>query len=129
MLRTRPIRSPRQPDDGVRISIMSRHTLPDGKTPDTTINPTMYDQWQPVFAPPPRVVGSYYRQEIDWQRFTKLYLQYLGTIEQDIRELINQAKQGHVTLLCTEDTPHHCHRRLLAEYCQRLDDTIETIIK
>jgi len=44
-LHTKSIRSARKESDGLRISIMSRHTLKDGKTPDLEITNASFDEW------------------------------------------------------------------------------------
>jgi uncharacterized protein (DUF488 family) len=36
--------------------------------------------------------------------------------ERKIEEKIDPAEIANGCLLCSEDKPHHCHRRLVAEY-------------
>jgi len=53
-----------EPDEK-RISVMSRHTLEDSKTPDERIvDGVTFDEWRKEFAPPGKLVGSYYRKEL-----------------------------------------------------------------
>ena len=61
MLQTKCILN--KPDywDGLRISIMSRHTLNDGKTRDIRIVPELYDAHCPFLAPQPELVGKFVR--------------------------------------------------------------------
>ena len=47
MLKSKCILSSKKPEDGTRISIMSRHTLNDGKTPDERITEDSFDIHQP----------------------------------------------------------------------------------
>lgn len=61
MLKTKCILAPESENDGLRISIMSRHTLEDGKTPDSRITPNHFDLHLPILAPHPKDVGAYYR--------------------------------------------------------------------
>lgn len=118
MLQSRPIRSKRLPTDGHRVSIMSRHTLNDGTTPDPSIQPSMYDDWLPVLAPPLTLIGSYYRRGLAWKDFEVAYLEYLVASAEArfaLDALAQRAMTDAVTVLCTEDTPHNCHRRPLLE--------------
>jgi uncharacterized protein YeaO (DUF488 family) len=124
MLITKPILSPIELDDGVRISIMSRHTLPDGVTLDQRITRDRYTFHWPELAPPARLVGDYYRRGITWEEFSARYRLYLAisrTAQYKVAELLSLAMSldQHVTIMCIEDLPTWCHRRLLAEYCQQ----------
>lgn len=61
MLKSKSILAPKEETDGTRISIMSRHTLNDGVTPDPRLTPDLYDEHRPVLAAPARAVGGYYK--------------------------------------------------------------------
>ncbi len=130
-LRTKSIKAPPEAADGVRVSIMSRHTLPDGVTPDPEITHGSYDEWVVALAPPPRLIGDYYRRELPWEEFADRYLAWLERDEasEPIRDLLERARSEDVTLLCVEDGPEYCHRRLLAEACRRLDPDLEVEIE
>jgi len=54
--------------DGLRISIMSRHTLDDGKTPDERITSDKFNHHWTIFAPPLKLIGSYKRCYIIMRR-------------------------------------------------------------
>lgn len=47
MLKSKCILSPIDDKDGIRISIMSRHTLQDGKTNDIRIIKQIFDEHRP----------------------------------------------------------------------------------
>ncbi len=129
-LRTKSIHKPIELRDGYRISVMSRHTLNDGITPDTLITPESFSYWMKELAPPLKLIGSYYKRSLDWTEFEKEYLEFLKNPEQNskILEIIELALVQRVTLLCVEETPEHCHRRLLAEECKRINpDLILTV--
>ena len=130
MLRTRPIKAERLPDDGIRISVMSRHTLADGVTPDTEISDDSYDFWWPELAPPPKLIGAYYKRSMRWDEFEGIYLQHLRdpSIQTRVYELANLAGLYVVTALCVEDRPDRCHRRLLAQECQLLQPGLQVEI-
>jgi uncharacterized protein YeaO (DUF488 family) len=121
MLKTKSILLPKNSLDGVRISIMSRHTLNDGITPHPDINNLSYDLWLPNLAPPIRLLGDYYKRNLPWEKFECEYLAYLKQKKLQI-EIQNLAKKGLddiITLMCVENSPDYCHRRLIAEECKK----------
>lgn len=130
-LHTRSIKAPKRDDDGVRISVMSRHTKEDGVTPDPEIHEGSYDEWWVVLAPPPRLIGAYCRKEISWDEFAAIFREYLmfPQVELLLWRLIKRARVSSVTILCAEDTPARCHRRLIAEMCSAIDPSLEVRIE
>ena len=129
-LKTASIKRPVQENDGIRISVMSRHTLTDGVTPDPDITEASFDLWWPELAPPPRLIGSYYRYELSWEDFEDGFRRHLETPEaqQFLRWLIALAERTTVTILCVEATPERCHRRLIAEACRKMEPSLRIII-
>lgn len=122
MLRTAAIRTERGPDDGLRVSVMSRHTFDgDPIRRDPSIRPDLFDLHLTELAPVPREVGKWYRSEktdTDWESFELAYLQKLRGLPDawlSMARIANLAVNRNATLLCTEPEPHYCHRRLLAE--------------
>ncbi|MCA9347067.1 DUF488 family protein [Candidatus Saccharibacteria bacterium] len=130
MLSTAPIWSPKSPEQGARISVMSRHTLPDGVTPDPSITSDMFDERALDLAPPPKLIGSYYRGEIMWGEFENLFKEYLGAGPGRLAALRigERAMSANITLLCIERSCVCCHRRLVAEHCKTLFPTLEVSI-
>lgn len=116
-------------EDGCRISVMSRHTLNDGATSDSRIPEASYDEWYRELAPPPKLVGSYYKRELRWEAFAEKYIAHIRTpsIAERVRVLARRALSEDITLLCVEETPGKCHRRLLAEECKRFEPLITII--
>jgi uncharacterized protein YeaO (DUF488 family) len=130
MLSTKCILHRPEPSDGKRISVMSRHTLNDGKTPHPDIRDGSYDEWLVELAPPAKLVGDYYRRGLDWKIFEERYIDYLrGKVEKAVRILASRALLENLTLLCIEEAPEKCHRRLIAEECVRCEPGIVTQIK
>lgn len=131
MLKTKCIKAPIESDDGFRVSIMSRHTLSDGITVDPEISGGLYSAWWPVLAPPAGLIGAYYKRGLKWADFEAGYNQHLKASEavDAIINLSNLALRSTVTVLCIEETPEFCHRRLLAEKCQRMTSAIVINIK
>jgi len=131
MLKTRCIKSAKQLDDGWRISIMSRHTKNDGITPDENITNDSYDEWWSKLSPSPKLVGAYYQGTLSWEQFVVEFNEFLQqpNTHNKLMVLIGLAKIRNVTILCIEDSPEHCHRRLVAERCLELDNTLELVIE
>jgi len=121
MLKTKCILSPIEKDDGERISIMSRHKLDDGVTEDKRIKREMYDSHEIVFAPPLKLIGNYLRKEISWAEYERKYFEYLNKINSHIQTLVNKGLENNVTILCIEEKPDECHRKLLAQRCKDIN--------
>src|SRR3989344_9342149 len=102
MIYTKSILKPRETSDGIRISIMSRHTLNDGVTPDSRINENSYDEWARVFAPPLKLIGDYYKRGLSWGDFERRYKKYLSSpeISSHVRNLASISLSENLTLLC-----------------------------
>ncbi|MDR3581672.1 MAG: DUF488 domain-containing protein [Candidatus Pacebacteria bacterium] len=129
----------KKPGDGLRISVMSRHTLSDGITPDSAITEDLFDKWWPELAPPDDLIRWYYgekkrkvlSQEEIWSIFEpefNLHLQS-SAAEPRLHYLAALARNGVTTILCIEPTPEYCHRRLIAEACRRINPTLTIIIE
>jgi len=70
---------------------------------------------QPLFAPTQDMLDAYKKQKGSWQDYEKQFLQLMG--ERKIEEQIDRDTFSvPTTLLCSETTAQHCHRRLVLEY-------------
>lgn len=122
MLRSKCIKAPIDSvRDGYRVSVMTRHTKNDGITPDPDITVDRYDERCRALAPDEKVLGSYLRGEIPFERFAETYRGKLARDSESnaaMRCLIGAARTGTVTVLCVEESPEHCHRRILLEACK-----------
>ncbi len=133
---------------GTRISVMSRHTLKDGHTPDPQITADSFDEWWMELSPPPRLVAEYYHKkelssfcaegpgsflhrDLPWKKFRKEYLHYLHqtNARHVIRRLTRWAQKEDFTLLCVEPTPEYCHRRILVEECRKREPSLEIVVR
>ena len=121
MLKTKSILEKKEESDGLRISIMSRHTLNDGITPHPKITISSYDEWLKILSPPLILLGDYYKRGLRWEQFENRYLEYIRTkeIRREVQNLAKRGLDSTITLLCIEESPENCHRRLLAEECKR----------
>lgn len=67
----------------------------------------------PKLAPTKEILDDYKKKKGDWTEYERKFLDLMA--ERKIEELNKQDLDGGC-LLCSEDKPHHCHRRLVAEY-------------
>jgi uncharacterized protein (DUF488 family) len=68
----------------------------------------------PMLAPTQEMLDTYKKHGGDWTEYEK---RFLGLMEaRKIEDRLAPDQITHGCLLCSEDTPHHCHRRLVAEY-------------
>ena len=68
----------------------------------------------PILAPTKDILDAYKKNGGDWPAYERKFVDLVRSrkIESSVsRELLSGA-----CLLCSEPTPHHCHRRLVAEY-------------
>jgi uncharacterized protein YeaO (DUF488 family) len=121
VLYTKSIYSSKSDGDGLRISVMSRHTLNDGITPDPKITCDSYDLSLKILAPPDKLVGSYYKNKLCFKEYKEKYVKYLAkeNICSIVEDLSKQALIKDITLLCVEESAEKCHRKILAEECQK----------
>ena len=68
----------------------------------------------PILAPTQTLLDTYRKQGEGWPVYERNFLDLLREREID-RAVLPEQIDGSV-LLCSEDQPHHCHRRLVAEY-------------
>jgi len=121
MLKTKCILLQKEDSDGLRISVMSRHTLNDGITPHPQINSSSYELWLPNLAPPARLLGDYYKRGLPFEQFKEQYLSYINqhTAQIKVRYIAKKSVDSVITLLCIEESPEYCHRKILAEECKK----------
>ncbi len=65
------------------------------------------------FAPTKELLSLYRNKEINWEEYEKIFNQLMK--DRAVEKLNNQNLEN-ACLLCSEDKPHFCHRRLIAEY-------------
>jgi uncharacterized protein (DUF488 family) len=70
----------------------------------------------PELAPTPEILDAFKKQKRDWRLYER---QFLGLMkERNIEDTVRPPLPSGSCLLCSEETPEHCHRRLVAEYLQ-----------
>lgn len=76
----------------------------------------------PELAPTPDIINEYKKNKGSWADYEKQYLALIKNL--DMKELAATFQSGDC-LLCSEETPGRCHRRLLAEYLQQTIKRLE----
>ena len=75
----------------------------------------------PNLAPTAEMLGAYRKQEMTWDEYERQFLELMH--ERDIETNTPRDSIAGSVLLCSEDKPVQCHRRLVAEYlAQRWGD-------
>lgn len=78
-----------------------------------TINGIPY-QHQLDFAPTKDILDDYKKKRVGWDVYEENFLNLISA--RKIETFASPEELDSCCLLCSEATPHHCHRRLVAEY-------------
>ena len=68
----------------------------------------------PELAPTQDILDAYKKNKGDWGLYEREFLNLMSRREIEKKVQPELLQQG--CLLCSEHLPHHCHRRLVAEY-------------
>lgn len=71
----------------------------------------------PLLAPTKPMFDAYKNSKGSWDAYEKVFLKLME--ERRIEDNIDPALLAGGCLLCSEDTPHQCHRRLVLDYLQK----------
>jgi uncharacterized protein (DUF488 family) len=69
---------------------------------------------QPLLAPTDPMLKAYKKENGDWRAYEERFLALMS--ERQIEKRLEPVMFDGACLLCSEATPHHCHRRLVCEY-------------
>ena len=69
---------------------------------------------EPLLTPTQPLLDAYKKNGGDWAVYERAFLDLMA--ERKIEDKIDPATITDGCLLCSEDKPHQCHRRLVAEY-------------
>lgn len=72
---------------------------------------------QPLLAPTQEMLDEYKKNDGNWSTYEARFLDLM-----EKRRIENEIPKEQIVegcLLCSEDKPHHCHRRIVAEYFRR----------
>jgi uncharacterized protein (DUF488 family) len=68
----------------------------------------------PELAPTQDILDEYKKNKGDWSVYEQKFIELMR--HREIEKKVDPAVIADGCLLCSEDKPHHCHRRLVAEY-------------
>ena len=68
----------------------------------------------PNLAPTKEMLDAYKKQKGDWGLYEREFLDLMR--KRKIEDTTSPEMLDGCCLLCSEEKPHHCHRRLVAEY-------------
>jgi uncharacterized protein (DUF488 family) len=71
----------------------------------------------PLLAPTKDILSDYRKKKTDWLEYERRFLALLDE-RKVAAKLDRELFSVPVALLCSEASPEHCHRRLVAEYLQ-----------
>jgi uncharacterized protein (DUF488 family) len=69
---------------------------------------------QPLLAPTDAMLKAYKNEKGDWDAYEARFMVLMA--ERQIENRLRPEMFEGACLLCSEATPHHCHRRLVCEY-------------
>lgn len=115
IIKTKSVQAKPEPKDGVRICIMRR------------IKPEfVFDIWMPPLSPSTELLKEYHDKKITWEQYeTRFSKEVIDREKIFLNMLLAMASVSPLTLLCWEETPEMCHRRLVAQSLQKSDPTIQ----
>lgn len=65
-------------------------------------------------APTQAMLDAYRGKPGDWDAYERAFRAMLR--QRRVEQTLAPERFAHACLLCSEDKPHHCHRRIVAEY-------------
>jgi len=71
----------------------------------------------PDLAPTQDMLDDYKQKRETWELYEQRFLDLMS--QRRIEEKVSKEMLADGCLLCSEEKPHHCHRRLVAEYLKR----------
>jgi uncharacterized protein (DUF488 family) len=78
----------------------------------------------PALAPTQDILDDYKKSKGAWSVYAE---KFLNLMAQRKIEDIDRSRLDGGCLLCSEDKPHHCHRRLVAEYLKNRWGDVEIV--
>ncbi|MBA1144207.1 DUF488 domain-containing protein [Mesorhizobium sp. CCANP35] len=69
---------------------------------------------QPILAPTDDILKEFKRDKGDWKIYEISFINLMR--QRKIEQRLTPEMFQDSCLLCSEDKPHHCHRRLVCEY-------------
>jgi len=73
--------------------------------------------YEPMLAPTQDILDAYKKNGGDWDVYEQKFLALME--HRQIEKVVSPELLDGGCLLCSEDKPHHCHRRLVADYLNK----------
>ena len=73
---------------------------------------------EPLLAPTQDIIDGWRKEKRPWEEFEARFKGLMA--ERQIEAHLTPELLEGACLLCSEDKPHHCHRRLVLEYLEEL---------
>jgi uncharacterized protein (DUF488 family) len=80
---------------------------------------------EPCMAPKQSMLDEYKKKTHDWAAYEEKFISLIR--ERKIESSVAKEEMQDACLLCSEDKPHHCHRRLVAEYLRDAWGDVEIV--
>ena len=77
----------------------------------------------PSLAPTKEMLDAYKKRRGSWEDYERRFIDLM--VERRIEDKIKPETLEDACLLCSEDKPHRCHRRLVAEYLKKQWGNVE----
>jgi uncharacterized protein YeaO (DUF488 family) len=74
----------------------------------------------PELAPTKELLNDYKKGVISWERYEDGFLNLMA--QRNIERILQPSLLEDSCLLCSENEPHFCHRRLVTEYLNQHSD-------
>lgn len=81
-------------------------------------------QHAPKLAPTKEMLDAYKKRKEAWADYEEKFLDLMAKRR---IETLDKSDLDGACLLCSEDKPHHCHRRLVAEYLKNKWDDVTIV--
>ena len=79
----------------------------------------------PILAPTQAMLDGYRKAKGGWDTYERQFLELMT--KRNVEHEVSRGQLEGACLLCSEDRPDHCHRRLVAEYLKRHWDDVEVV--
>jgi uncharacterized protein (DUF488 family) len=79
----------------------------------------------PELAPTAEMLRAYRAREIDWVEYAAQFKRLIA--RRRIETVLERERLDGACLLCSEKLPHHCHRRVVAEYLRAKWGAVEVV--
>jgi uncharacterized protein (DUF488 family) len=79
----------------------------------------------PALAPTQEMLDRYRKSRGDWSVYEREFMDLMK--HREIERTVSKDSVAGGCLLCSEEKPHHCHRRLVAEYLRERWGDVEIV--